>query len=108
MKPDSFDSLQRLAGNRDLLCDFINSFPLPIQVYAPDGLLIAANPAFLRISHTPQKPDSRKIQHPGLTQLFEEYGVLPELHAAFRGQPGRVTGIPAQVQAQAMVSHPRS
>jgi hypothetical protein len=47
MKPDAFDGLRHLAGNRDLLYDFINTFPLPIQVYAPDGLLIAANPTFL-------------------------------------------------------------
>lgn len=97
MKPDAFEGLQRLAGNRDLLCDFINSFPLPIQVYAPDGMLIAANPAFLSEFRIPHRNLIVGRYNILSDPTLEEYGVLPELHAAFRGQPGRVMGIPAQV-----------
>jgi AraC-like DNA-binding protein len=97
MHPEAIQTLLRRAGNSDLFCDFIDSFPYPIQLYAPDGTLIAANPAFLK---------EFMIPHPGLIvgkynilrdPTLAGYGVLGEVHAAFEGKPARVMGISAPV-----------
>ncbi len=97
MEPSSLKDLQRLAGDRNLFCDIIDGFPYPIQVYAPDGLLISANPVFL---------SEFRIPHPSLIvgkynilsdPTLAEFGVLPEVRAAFQGKTAHVLGLPAPV-----------
>ncbi len=94
---EGMQALLRLAGNNDLFCDLIDSFPYPIQLYMPNGLLIAVNPAFLKEFNVP---------HPNLIvgkynilrdPTLAEYGVLGEVHAAFEGKPACVMDIPAPV-----------
>ncbi len=51
MKDSVSEAVQALvdrAGSADLLTGLIDGFPYPIQLYAPDGLLMAVNPAFLQ------------------------------------------------------------
>lgn len=90
-------TLLHLAGNNDLFCQLIDSFPYPIQLYAPNGLLIAANPAFLKEFNVP---------HPNLIigkynilrdPTLAGYGVLGEVQTAFEGKPACIMGIPAPV-----------
>jgi AraC-like DNA-binding protein len=90
-------TLLRLAGNNNLFCDLIDSFPYPIQLYMPNGLLTAVNPAFLREFNVP---------HPNLIvekynilrdPTLAAYGVLGEVHAAFEGKFASIMGIPAPV-----------
>lgn len=99
MKDSVSEAVQALvdrAGIADLLTGLIDGFPYPIQLYAPDGLLMAVNPAFLQ---------EFSIPHPSLIVGYNilrdptlaEYGVTDEVRAAFEGRPARVLGIPAPV-----------
>jgi len=94
---EGMQALLRLAGSNDLFCDLIESFPYPIQLYKPDGLLVAVNAAFLR---------EFSIPHPGLIvgkyNILQDptlagYGVSEEVHAAFEGKQASVMNIPAPV-----------
>ena len=97
MHSEAIHTLLHLAGNSDLFCGLIDGFPYPIQLYAPDGTLLAANAAFLR---------EFNILHPGLIvgkyNILQDptlagYGVRAEVQAAFAGKPASVMGIPAPV-----------
>lgn len=97
IEPNSIDALLRLVTGRTLFGDFIEGFPYPIQLYAPDGMLIAVNTAFL---------SEFKLPYPSLIvnkynilndPTLERYGVLDQVHEAFEGKPACIKGIPAPV-----------
>lgn len=75
----------------------LDSFPYPIQIYRPDGLLIAVNPAFLKEFRIPQAnmivEKYNILKDPTLAQ----FGVLGKIYTAFEGKPESVVGIPAPV-----------
>ncbi|MEL7608296.1 MAG: helix-turn-helix domain-containing protein [Bacillota bacterium] len=97
IRSEFIQKLHQWAGNSDLFCDFIDAFPYPIQIFAPDGTLKAVNAAFI---------SEFRIPHPGLIvdkynilrdETLSGFGVLGEVHSAFEGNIASVLGIPAPV-----------
>lgn len=89
--------LHQWAGGSDLFCDFIDAFPYPIQIFAPDGTLKAANAAFInefRIPHPSLIVDKYNILR---DETLSGFGVLGEVHSAFEGNVASIMGIPAPV-----------
>lgn len=79
-------TLCSIAESNDLFLGLINSIPYPIQVFAPDGLLLLLNPAFIRDFHI-QDPavllgKYNILQDP----LLSEYGALQNVKKAFAGK----------------------
>lgn len=94
---EAIRQLLRSAGNESLFCNIFDSFPYPLQIYRPDGLLIAINPAFLRELGIPDAgmivEKYNILQDTTLVRL----GVLGKIRAAFEGRHESVTGFPAPV-----------
>jgi AraC family transcriptional regulator len=75
-----------MTNGTDLFYGLINSFPHPIQVYAPDGVLVLVNPEFIKEFHI-EEPEAiigkyNLLHDPTLSQ----YGALPNVKSAFSGK----------------------
>ena len=46
-------SLQALNGNKELLFQIVNMFPLPVEIFSPDGTIVFANRASLEFNNIP-------------------------------------------------------
>jgi len=84
--PGLTESFHALITNPKLVFRLIESFPMPIQVFAPDGLLVYSNRAFLNFHNIPD-----------VNAILETYNILHDpvcdelfghdiLEKAFRGE----------------------
>lgn len=75
-----------LSEGTDLFNKLIESFPYPIQVFAPDGVLIMVNPAFISEFHI--QDASMIIGKYNLLQdpTLSEHGAFNNVHEAFAGR----------------------
>jgi len=83
---DLLKTLLSMADGTDLFYELIRSFPYPVQVFAPDGIMVMVNEAFIREFH---------IQDPGMVigkynilkdPLLSQYGALYNVENAFAGK----------------------
>jgi AraC-like DNA-binding protein len=86
-------SFQSMFGKEELLEKIVELFPYPIQVAAPDGVLILMNEAFLRTFKVPDK-DLVIGKYNLLNDIFIENGGLKEyVSRAFRGETIKLSDI---------------
>lgn len=82
----SLKALLRASDGIELFCALLSSFPYPVQVFGPDGIMMMANAAFIREFHI-QDPDMiigkyNLLNDPTLSQ----YGALDNVRNAFAGK----------------------
>lgn len=81
----TLNALFIMAEGTDLFHELINRFPYPIQIFAPDGVLVMVNPAFIQEFHI-QDVDAiigkyNLLEDPTLS----DHGALYNVENAFAG-----------------------
>jgi AraC-like DNA-binding protein len=81
----TYRDLLSITGETDLFQALLSSFPHPVQVYKPDGVLVFVNEAFIREFQI-DDPESLIGKYNLLTDpTVAQYGALQNVETAFSG-----------------------
>ncbi|HWQ58752.1 MAG TPA: helix-turn-helix domain-containing protein [Clostridia bacterium] len=92
-----YEALLRTAGGADLFRSLIEAFPYPMQLYAPDGTLIAANAAFLAEFGIPLADLIVGKYNILRAKALEAFGVTDKIREVFAGRQDNMLDISAPV-----------
>ena len=95
---DLVDSFKAFMGDRDLVLKMLDAFPLPIEIFAPDGTSVFANRAWLEFNNISDANlilGKYNVRHDPVCIEIMGQDVLEK---AFRGEPGVFEGVPVPIQ----------
>ncbi len=91
-------SFRSMGGNEVLLSNIVEFFPYPIQVSTPDGTLILANRAFLKVFYVASKDKVIGKYNVLQDSVIDKLGLKERVLRAFQGETVQLFDIKVPIQ----------
>ena len=98
-------SMQKLLGNKELMLQLLDTFPVPVELFAPDGTAVYVNRAWLDLNNVPDVNLLLGKKYNVLKDpvVNKQLGLREGLRKAFKGEPGCASDFAAALPAKDLV-----
>jgi len=104
--PNQFDHLiryfQKANDSDEAWFQVLDMFPIPIEIFAPDGTSVFINRALLELHNVPDASlligKYNVIKDPMMTQIMAQMGLSDEFQRVFQGEAAICKDFPAPIQ----------
>ena len=96
--PAFIQFLQMIPDSKEFVFQFLDMFPIPVEVFAPDGLSIFCNRAFLKVNNIPDAALVDGKYNLLNDPVMDQMGMKDCVQRAFRGEVIAVYDVDAPVQ----------
>ena len=97
-------SMQKLLDNKELMLQLLDTFPVPVELFAPDGTVVFASRAFLELNKIPDvNLVLGKYNILNDPVVNDQLGLREGIRKAFKGEPGCASDFAAALPAKDLV-----